>query len=55
MMAVTPTSHWLVFVNWANPVLQEPMVIRNGHAQIPDRPGNGLVWDESAIAKIQPV
>jgi mandelate racemase len=52
MLAVTPTAHWLEYVDWARPVLQEPLVIHQGHAVIPDRPGNGLVWDEAAVAKL---
>jgi mandelate racemase len=52
MLAVTPTAHWLEYVDWANPILQEPFVVRNGHVMIPDRPGNGLVWDEAAIQRL---
>lgn len=52
VLAVTPTSHWLEYVDWANPILQDPLLIRNGHAVTPERPGNGLVWDEAAIAKL---
>jgi len=50
LLAITPTSHWLEYVDWASPVLQEPLEIRNGHAIIPDRPGNGITWNEQAIA-----
>ena len=52
MLAVAPTRHWLEYVDWANPVLEEPLVIRNGHAVIADRPGNGIAWDEAAIARL---
>ena len=24
---------------------------RNGHAVVPSRPGNGMVWDRSAVAR----
>ena len=51
LLAVTPTSHWLEYVDWANPILQEPIVIRDGHAVIADRPGNGLVWNEDCVLK----
>lgn len=50
LMAATPGRHWLEYVDWANPILQEPLVIRNGMAAIPDRPGNGLAWDKDAVA-----
>jgi mandelate racemase len=48
---VTPTCHWLEYVDWAAPILQQPLVIKNGHAKIPDRPGNGLEWDEEAVKR----
>jgi mandelate racemase len=51
LLAVTPTGHWLEYVDWAAPVLAEPLVIKNGHAVIPDRPGNGMAWDEAAVSK----
>jgi mandelate racemase len=52
LLAITPTSHWLEYVDWANPVLQEPLKIHEGRAIIPDRPGSGIVWDEGAIAAL---
>ncbi len=51
LMAVTPTCHWLEFVDWASPVLVEPLRVHDGHVQIPQRPGTGIEWNEEAIAK----
>jgi len=51
LLRVTPTRHWLEYVDWAAPVLQEPLVVRDGHVLVPDRPGAGLEWDEDAIAR----
>jgi len=51
MLAVTPTCHWLEYVDWAAPVLAEPLQIKDGHALIPDRPGSGLVWNEDAVKR----
>jgi mandelate racemase len=53
LLAVTPSRHWLEYVNWANPVLQEPLVIRDGLAVVPDRPGTGVSWDERAVSQFQ--
>jgi mandelate racemase len=53
LLAVTPTAHWLEYVDWANPILQQPIAIADGAALIPDRPGIGLAWDEKAVAKYQ--
>jgi L-alanine-DL-glutamate epimerase-like enolase superfamily enzyme len=30
----------------------EPLRIHNGHAIVPDRPGNGLQWDEDRICRL---
>jgi mandelate racemase len=51
LMAVTPTAHWLEYVDWAGPILVEPMRIDDGFAVVPDRPGNGLAWNLDAVEK----
>ncbi|MEK9723659.1 MAG: enolase C-terminal domain-like protein [Rhodospirillaceae bacterium] len=51
LLAVTPTAHLLEYVDWANPILAEPLAVENGHAVIPDKPGTGIAWDEAAVAK----
>lgn len=51
LMCVTPTAHWLEYVDWANPILAAPLEIRDGHAQVRDEPGCGIEWSEAAVAK----
>jgi mandelate racemase len=51
LLAVTPTCHWLEYVDWANAILAEPLRIVDGTAVVPDRPGNGLAWDEAAVKR----
>ncbi|WP_326565290.1 enolase C-terminal domain-like protein [Amycolatopsis rhabdoformis] len=51
LLAATPTAHWLEYVDWAAPILREPLRIADGHATPPDRPGNGLDWDPEAVAR----
>ena len=41
LLAATPTCHWLEYVDWASPILAEPLRIAGGMAQVPDRPGSG--------------
>jgi mandelate racemase len=54
LMSVTPTAHWLEYVDWPNPVLKAPMPIVDGCA-VPNRtPGSGLEWDEAAVARYAP-
>jgi len=49
LLAATPTCHFLEYVDWANVLLQEPLVVVDGHAVVPERPGNGMNWNQGAI------
>jgi mandelate racemase len=51
LMAVTPTAHFLEYVDWADKVVQQPLEIVDGAAVIPDRPGTGIVWDKAAVER----
>jgi mandelate racemase len=51
LLAATPTCHWLEYVDWANPILAEPLELKDGHVVIPSRPGCGIAWDEKAVAR----
>ena len=51
LLAVTPTAHYLEYVDWADKVVQEPLQIADGHAIIPDRPGIGIVWNKAAVER----
>jgi mandelate racemase len=53
LLAVTPTAHWLEYVDWANPLVTEPLKIVDGNAIIPDRPGNGLEWNPEAVRRFR--
>ena len=54
LMRVTDTAHWLEWQDWADPILAEPFQRKDGHLIIPDRPGQGIAWDEKAVAKFAP-
>jgi mandelate racemase len=51
LLSATPTCHFLEYVDWASALVQEPLVIANGCAAVPDRPGNGMVWDADAVKR----
>ena len=51
LMRVTETAHWLEWQDWAYPILRQPFELQAGHLIVPDRPGLGIEWDESAVAK----
>jgi mandelate racemase len=53
LLAAAPTCHYLEYVDWADLLLREPLKIVDGRAIVPDRPGNGMVWDESAVKRFQ--
>ena len=37
--------------DWADPVLAEPLELRNGQVLIPSRPGLGMRWNEKAVRR----
>jgi mandelate racemase len=51
LMRATETAHWLEWQDWADPVLAEPFRVEDGRLAIPDRPGNGIAWDEAAVER----
>ena len=51
LLAATPTRHWLEYVDWAAPILEQPLRIVDGSAVMRDTPGNGLAWDEDAVLR----
>lgn len=51
LLAATPICHFLEYVDWANPLLQQPLALVDGHAVVPERPGNGMVWKEDAVER----
>lgn len=51
LLAVTPTCHWLEYVDWAEAVLDEPLAHQVGHVLVPQRPGLGLRWNEKAVRR----
>lgn len=53
LLAVTPTAHWLEYMDWATPILAEPLAIVDGMAIVPDRPGHGMRWDEAAVKRYE--
>lgn len=53
LLAASPTCHWLEYVDWADAVLQQPLEIIDGQAQIPDRAGTGIEWDVKAVKRFR--
>jgi mandelate racemase len=51
LLAATATCHFLEYVDWADRIMEQPLEIIDGFAVVPDRPGNGLVWNQKAVEK----
>jgi mandelate racemase len=51
-LSVTPTAHWLEFLDFASAILARPAEIVDG-AVTARGPGLGLEWNEAAVAKYQ--
>lgn len=51
LLAVSPTQHWLEYVDWAAPILAEPLRVVDGAVTASSRPGTGIGWNEQAVAR----
>ena len=51
LLRATESADWLEWRDWANPIIAEPFVVKNGFVTVPDRPGNGIEWNEDAVRK----
>jgi len=51
LMRVTDTAHWLEWQDWADPILSEPFQLKDGNLMVPNKPGQGIEWNEKAVAK----
>jgi len=50
LLSVSPTAHWLEFLNLAGAILNEPLVPKDGSITAKG-PGLGIDWDEKAVTK----
>ena len=50
LLAITPTAHWLEYLDFAGAILTEPQRPVDGKISAKG-PGLGIEWDESAIAR----
>jgi mandelate racemase len=51
LLAATPSCHWLEFVDWAEPVLNRPLKVKEGFVMPLEEPGIGTTWDETAVKR----
>jgi mandelate racemase len=51
LLALNPTSGWLEYMNVSDPILAEPPRTVGGMITPSARPGIGLVWNDTAVAR----
>ena len=51
LMRASESADWIESRDWGLPLIAEPFEIRDGNIIVPDRPGNGIDWDEAAVKK----
>ncbi len=51
LLCATPTAHWLEYADWWNPVIREPLQIKNEMADLSGAAGTGIDWNEKAVEK----
>ena len=51
LLAITPTCHWLEYLDFARPILTDPVKIVDGCVTPSAAPGCGIAWDEAAVAR----
>ena len=51
LLCVTPNAHWLEYADWWNPILNDPLVIKDGMSVIDHVMGTGVSWNEEAVER----
>ncbi|MES2952869.1 MAG: enolase C-terminal domain-like protein [Pseudomonadota bacterium] len=49
LLCLTPTAHWLEYADWWNPILHEPLQIKNGMLALDGATGTGVAWNEKSV------
>jgi mandelate racemase len=55
LLCATPTGHWLEYVDWADAIVEEPLIIRDGMVLTSDRAGSGIAWDEAKLKRLETI
>ena len=51
LLRASETADWLEWSDWADPILEHPCEVKDGVVHAANRPGNGIEWNEAAVAK----
>lgn len=53
LLACSPQAHWLEYEDWAAPILQQPLEVKDGFAIPQTEAGCGIAWDEDAVQRFR--
>jgi mandelate racemase len=51
LLCATPTAHWLEYADWWNPILKEPLTVKDGLACVDGVVGSGVEFEPSAVQR----
>ena len=51
LLCLTPTAHWLEYVDWWNPIMGQALEIKNGMANVEGSMGSGVAWNEEMVER----
>jgi mandelate racemase len=51
LLCVTPTAHWLEYADWWNSILDEPLRVESGMADVSGATGTGVGWNEAMVER----
>jgi mandelate racemase len=52
LLCATPTAYMLEYADWWNPVIREPLAVRDGKAYVDGVKGTGVEWNEEAVRRL---
>ncbi len=55
LLSASPTGHWIEYVDWADAVLEDPVLPVNGTLTPPDRPGFGIGWSRDKLRHLDTI
>ncbi|MEK6712437.1 MAG: mandelate racemase/muconate lactonizing enzyme family protein [Nitrospinota bacterium] len=54
LMSACPGAVWCEHMPWWEPILKEPLPVKEGFLVLSDKPGLGIEWDEAALRRFAP-
>lgn len=51
LLRASESVDWIESRDWGLPLIAEPFEIKDGNIIVPNRPGNGIDWNEDAVKR----